>query len=83
MGQCISRTRKEAKHRGGQQKGCDGSESDSSNNSESSTSGCLATVKELKSRFYIARRCVVMLLFWHKYEFSVPTYGEFLSEAGS
>ncbi|XP_021274878.1 uncharacterized protein LOC110409752 [Herrania umbratica] len=29
--------------------------------------GCLAMVKEQRSRFYIARRCLVMLLCWHKY----------------
>ncbi|RYQ81183.1 hypothetical protein S83_014646 [Arachis hypogaea] len=29
--------------------------------------GCFAMVKEHKSRFYIARRCIVMLLCWHKY----------------
>ncbi|EOX90732.1 ROTUNDIFOLIA like 6, putative [Theobroma cacao] len=29
--------------------------------------GCLAMVKERRSRFYIARRCLVMLLCWHKY----------------
>ncbi|OMO83443.1 hypothetical protein COLO4_22503 [Corchorus olitorius] len=29
--------------------------------------GCLAMVNERRSRFYIARRCIVMLLCWHKY----------------
>ncbi|KAG2696580.1 hypothetical protein I3843_07G062700 [Carya illinoinensis] len=29
--------------------------------------GCLATVKEKRSRLYIARKCAVMLLCWHKY----------------
>ncbi|KAE9612924.1 hypothetical protein Lalb_Chr05g0212131 [Lupinus albus] len=24
-------------------------------------------VKERKSRFYIARRCIIMLICWHKY----------------
>lgn len=28
---------------------------------------CLAVVREKRSRFYIVRRCVVMLIFWHKY----------------
>lgn len=34
---------------------------------ELKTNGCLAMVKEQRSRFYIARKCVVMLLCWHKY----------------
>ncbi|URD90693.1 DVL family [Musa troglodytarum] len=29
--------------------------------------GCLAVAREHRSRFYILRRCVVMLLCWHKY----------------
>ncbi|CAN0918941.1 Small polypeptide DEVIL 17 [Linum grandiflorum] len=29
--------------------------------------GCMGTVREQRSRFYVARRCVVMLLCWHKY----------------
>ncbi|KAF8043379.1 hypothetical protein BT93_A1654 [Corymbia citriodora subsp. variegata] len=29
--------------------------------------GCWAMVREQRSRFYIARRCIVMLLCWHKY----------------
>nr|DAD23375.1 TPA_asm: hypothetical protein HUJ06_024838 [Nelumbo nucifera] len=28
---------------------------------------CLARAKEQRSRFYILRRCVVMLLCWHEY----------------
>ncbi|KAL4620132.1 hypothetical protein ACB092_06G131500 [Castanea dentata] len=28
---------------------------------------CVAMAKEQKARFYILRRCVVMLLCWHKY----------------
>ncbi|KAJ0969831.1 hypothetical protein J5N97_022708 [Dioscorea zingiberensis] len=31
------------------------------------TIGCLALAKEQRSRFYILRRCLVMLLCWHKY----------------
>ncbi|CAN1122247.1 Small polypeptide DEVIL 17 [Linum perenne] len=27
----------------------------------------MGTVREQRSRFYVARRCVVMLLCWHKY----------------
>ncbi|KAH7663323.1 DVL protein [Dioscorea alata] len=30
------------------------------------TIGCLALVKEQRSRLYILRRCVIMLLCWHK-----------------
>ncbi|MFS8033872.1 hypothetical protein Hanom_Chr17g01574631 [Helianthus anomalus] len=28
---------------------------------------CLAVVREKRSRIYIVRKCVVMLIFWHKY----------------
>ncbi|KAI9109716.1 hypothetical protein K1719_019346 [Acacia pycnantha] len=30
--------------------------------------GCFAIMREHRSRFYIARKCLVMLLCWHKYE---------------
>ncbi|KAL4628375.1 hypothetical protein ACJW30_05G173500 [Castanea mollissima] len=29
---------------------------------------CLAMAKEKRSRFYILRRCIIMLLCWRKYE---------------
>ncbi|KAJ4777827.1 hypothetical protein LUZ62_062084 [Rhynchospora pubera] len=29
--------------------------------------GCFAVIKEQRSRFHILKRCVVMLLCWHKY----------------
>ncbi|KAK1273835.1 hypothetical protein QJS04_geneDACA009685 [Acorus gramineus] len=57
MGQCVSRRRL----RGG-----GGDEWEGSATSE--RTGCLAMTKERRSRFYIVRRCVVMLLCWHKYE---------------
>ncbi|KAL8266032.1 hypothetical protein R6Q59_003376 [Mikania micrantha] len=28
---------------------------------------CLAAIREKRSRFYIIRKCVIMLVFWHKY----------------
>ncbi|KAL5557468.1 hypothetical protein UlMin_039704 [Ulmus minor] len=52
MGQCVSRQEK--------QKG--GGEVE-----ETKENGCLAMVKEKKSRFYIARKCLMMLICWHKY----------------
>ncbi|KAF8697812.1 hypothetical protein HU200_035300 [Digitaria exilis] len=30
--------------------------------------GCLAVAREQRSRFYIFRRCVAMLVCWHKYK---------------
>ena len=30
--------------------------------------GCFAMIKEHKSRFYIVRRCILMLICWHKYK---------------
>jgi len=30
--------------------------------------GCLAVAREQRSRFYIFRRCVAMLICWHKYK---------------
>ncbi|OEL23328.1 hypothetical protein BAE44_0015653 [Dichanthelium oligosanthes] len=30
--------------------------------------GCLAMSRERRSRFYIFRRCVAMLVCWHKYK---------------
>ncbi|GKV44137.1 hypothetical protein SLEP1_g51351 [Rubroshorea leprosula] len=35
--------------------------------SSSERAGCLAVMKEYRSRFYIARRCIIMLLCWQKY----------------
>ncbi|KAI4298700.1 hypothetical protein L6164_032227 [Bauhinia variegata] len=29
---------------------------------------CLAAAKEQRSRFYILKRCIIMLLCWQKYE---------------
>lgn len=57
MGQCIS--------------GQAGKQTDQFGGVEEDTkrlqAGCLATVKEKRSRLYIARKCAVMLLCWHKY----------------
>nr|XP_009790777.1 PREDICTED: uncharacterized protein LOC104238181 [Nicotiana sylvestris] len=33
----------------------------------SAASGCYAMIKEQRSRFYIIRRCVFMLIFWHRH----------------
>lgn len=35
--------------------------------SEAHKFGCMEMIKERKSRFYIARRCLIMLICWHKY----------------
>jgi hypothetical protein len=32
------------------------------------TRGCLAVAREQRSRFYIFRRCVAMLICWRKYK---------------
>ncbi|XP_024005666.1 uncharacterized protein LOC112082279 [Eutrema salsugineum] len=58
MGQCSSTTKMRRKRKR-EEGGC--SESMERNK------GCLAMVKERRSRFYIARRCILMLLCWHKY----------------
>ncbi|CAA7403536.1 unnamed protein product [Spirodela intermedia] len=55
MGQCASRRAKGGRNWW------------ESSPSASETNGCLAVAKEQRSRFYIIRRCVVMLLCWHKY----------------
>ncbi|KAG6550161.1 hypothetical protein Mapa_008118 [Marchantia paleacea] len=34
---------------------------------ESYGNGCFALVREQRARFYIIRRCITMLLCWHKY----------------
>ncbi|CAN8229239.1 unnamed protein product [Cochlearia groenlandica] len=60
MGQCSSATRMKRKRRKGDQEG-------ESMKRRRSNKGCLAMVKERRSRFYIARRCILMLLCWHKY----------------
>ncbi|PON49959.1 DEVIL-like protein [Parasponia andersonii] len=58
MGQCISSRQKLEKAKGGGGgSGC----------KEERINGCLAMVQEQKSRLYIARKCLVMLLCWHKY----------------
>ncbi|KAK4583806.1 hypothetical protein RGQ29_021794 [Quercus rubra] len=56
MGQCISR-------RAVQRERCNGSGAVCTEKH----SGCVAILKEQRSRLYIARKCVVMLLCWHKY----------------
>lgn len=53
MGQCGSRKR------GGVEERAEGSVTDKMR--------CLAVAKEHRSRFYIFRRCLVMLLCWPKY----------------
>ncbi|KAK6793401.1 hypothetical protein RDI58_006854 [Solanum bulbocastanum] len=36
-------------------------------NKKHKVSSCYAMIKEQRSRFYIIRRCIIMLIFWHKY----------------
>ncbi|KAF8101101.1 hypothetical protein N665_0210s0036 [Sinapis alba] len=64
MGQCSSTTKMRRKRKRGEEEGCRESSSVEKNR------GCLAMVKERRSRFYIARRCILMLLCWHKYAYS-------------
>ncbi|XP_019058702.1 PREDICTED: uncharacterized protein LOC109116896 [Tarenaya hassleriana] len=54
MGQCSSK------------KGM-GEKGSSSSSMERRGGGCLAMVQERRSRFYIARKCIFMLLCWHRY----------------
>jgi len=61
MGQCASRRKI---HSGGELGG--GGDGGESVNSQ--RHGCFAMVKEQKSRFYIVRRCIMMLICWHKYD---------------
>jgi hypothetical protein len=35
---------------------------------EEGSRGCLAVAREQRSRFHIFRRCVAMLVCWHKYK---------------
>ncbi|XWS45614.1 hypothetical protein CRYUN_Cryun15aG0151400 [Craigia yunnanensis] len=58
MGQCASRADRERKN---------WDDSRLSSVPSERLQGCLAMVKEQRSRFYIPRRCLVMLLCWHKY----------------
>ncbi|KAK4340723.1 hypothetical protein RND71_039224 [Anisodus tanguticus] len=37
------------------------------NNKKHKVSSCYAMIKEQRSRFYIIRRCIFMLIFWHRY----------------
>ncbi|PIA35543.1 hypothetical protein AQUCO_03500121v1 [Aquilegia coerulea] len=60
MGQCTSTRSKESKR-------WSDVSSTTSSSSSSEKRGWLALVRERRSRFYIVRRCVVMLLCWHKY----------------
>ncbi|KAL4186624.1 hypothetical protein AMTRI_Chr09g34850 [Amborella trichopoda] len=53
MGQCVSRRRKTNKW--------------DNEDSRPLETGCLAIAKEQRSRLYIVRRCIVMLLCWQKY----------------
>ncbi|XP_064958288.1 small polypeptide DEVIL 17-like [Musa acuminata AAA Group] len=57
MGQCASRRARRARGRRWRE----------DEDAASDKVGCLAVAKEKRSRFYILRRCVVMLLCWHKY----------------
>ncbi|KAK4733318.1 hypothetical protein R3W88_007579 [Solanum pinnatisectum] len=36
-------------------------------NKKHKVSSCYAMIKEQRSRFYIIRRCIIMLIFWHRY----------------
>lgn len=58
MGQCTS------KQRGGGGGGLDGN---CGGCVETTRRGCMSIVREKRSRFYIVRKCIVMLLCWHKY----------------
>jgi hypothetical protein len=60
MGQCASRRRIHSGDFGG--------DDDDEESFHSQRNGCYAMVKEHKSRFYIIRRCVMMLICWHKYD---------------
>ncbi|CAH8344973.1 unnamed protein product [Eruca vesicaria subsp. sativa] len=60
MGQCSSTTKMRRKRRREEEEGYRESSAEKSR-------GCLAMVNERRSRFYIARRCILMLLCWHKY----------------
>ncbi|CAO2829477.1 unnamed protein product [Amaranthus hypochondriacus] len=42
-----------------------GSEKENQNHRRWRSNGCWAIVKEQRSRFYIARKCIWMLLCWH------------------
>ncbi|AEE86564.1 hypothetical protein AtNW77_Chr4g0315121 [Arabidopsis thaliana] len=59
MGQCSSATKMRRKRK--REEEC------CRESMERRNKGCLAMVKERRSRFYIARRCILMLLCWHKY----------------
>ncbi|BFG39367.1 hypothetical protein CerSpe_256410 [Prunus speciosa] len=65
MGQCTSKQVR--------RKGLGGSSSSSSSGGGGGGGGCAvrqgcwSMIREKRSRFYIVRRCVVMLLCWHKY----------------
>ncbi|MQL71436.1 hypothetical protein Taro_003743 [Colocasia esculenta] len=56
MGQCVSRREKDRKWW-----------EDAGSPARERGTGCLALVREQRSRLYIIRKCVVMLLCWHKY----------------
>ncbi|XP_050906418.1 small polypeptide DEVIL 17 [Lathyrus oleraceus] len=58
MGQCASSRRKIHRKEF----------SDGGGSVDSQRHGCFAMVKEQKSRFYIVRRCIMMLICWHKYD---------------
>jgi len=60
MGQCASRR----KIHSGEEVGGDGG----GESVYSQRHGCFAMVKEHKSRFYIVRRCIMILICWHKYD---------------
>ncbi|KAK8944173.1 hypothetical protein KSP39_PZI008408 [Platanthera zijinensis] len=57
MGQCASRRSSRTT----------GESWDSGRQSSSEKLGWIAAAREHRSRLYILRRCVVMLLCWHKY----------------
>lgn len=61
MGQCASRGGTSHRGGGGRRRG------DSASDYIPRRHGCFGIIKEYKSRFYIARKCVVMLICWHKY----------------
>lgn len=68
MGQCVSR--KDHHHHDHQQQDYDHHDQKKKVIKASELeriNGCLGMVEEQRSRFYIARKCVVMLLCWPKY----------------
>ncbi|KAK8683950.1 hypothetical protein V6N13_039991 [Hibiscus sabdariffa] len=63
MGQCHSRASSSTEEE--EEVHCE--EEEEEEETSSMKKGCLTMAKEQRSRFYILRRCVIMLLCWQKY----------------